>query len=488
MKRVSVALATAAGLAVVASAAGVATGATLLRISSDPFTNTTSMHRTEVEPDTFAFGSTIVATFQTGRFFSGGSSDIGWATSRNGGASWTHGFSPGITLYTNPPGSFPRVSDPSVAFDAKHGVWIISSIPLTATGHVPVVLVNRSTNGGTRWTTPVAIPQPVGVKVDLDKNWTACDNTPSSFFYGNCYTEFDNFAQGDVVYMSTSSDGGASWGVPQTTPSKFRAIGGQPVVQPTGTVVVPIEGFSPQDTFAFTSTDGGVTWNNPVVVDRIQFHKVAGNLRTSPLPSAEIDGAGRVFVAWEDCAFQPGCSANDIVFSTSTDGVSWSPKARVPIDPIGNGTDHFIPGIAVDRNTAGATAHVGLSYYFYPNANCSKPSTPACELFSGFISSGDGGATWGGSAQTSGPADLSWIALTSQGFMVGDYESTSFSGGLAYPVLDVGKAPTGALLDEATYTVAGGFGITAAGGGTPATQSRASSTFSSTTSTNATSR
>src|SRR5437879_6557005 len=148
MKRVSVALATAAGLAVVASAAGVATGATLLRISSDPFTNTTSMHRTEVEPDTFAFGSTIVATFQTGRFFSGGSSDIGWATSRNGGASWTHGFLPGITLYTNPPGSFPRVSDPSVAFDAKHGVWIISSIPLTATA-----TPNSTTSPRATWST-----------------------------------------------------------------------------------------------------------------------------------------------------------------------------------------------------------------------------------------------------------------------------------------------------------------------------------------------
>src|SRR5437588_7109584 len=150
MRRATAAFAIAAGLAVAASTAGAAASVTLLRISSDPFTNMTSMHRTEVEPDTFAFGSTIVATFQTGRFFSGGSSDIGWATSRNGGASWTRGFLPGITLYTNPPGSFPRVSDPSVAFDAKHGVWIISSIPLTANGHVPVGLVDRSTDVGTR--------------------------------------------------------------------------------------------------------------------------------------------------------------------------------------------------------------------------------------------------------------------------------------------------------------------------------------------------
>ena len=37
---------------------------TLVQISSDPFTNSTSQHATEVEPDTFASGSTFVSTFQ----------------------------------------------------------------------------------------------------------------------------------------------------------------------------------------------------------------------------------------------------------------------------------------------------------------------------------------------------------------------------------------------------------------------------------------
>ena len=36
----------------------------LRQLSSDPFTNSTSQHRTEVEPDSYAFGSTIVTTFQ----------------------------------------------------------------------------------------------------------------------------------------------------------------------------------------------------------------------------------------------------------------------------------------------------------------------------------------------------------------------------------------------------------------------------------------
>src|SRR3954451_18341540 len=66
----------------------------LTQVSSDPYANTTSQHRTEAEPDTCAFGQTIVSAFQVGRFFDGGSSDIGFATSTDGGATWTKGFPP----------------------------------------------------------------------------------------------------------------------------------------------------------------------------------------------------------------------------------------------------------------------------------------------------------------------------------------------------------------------------------------------------------
>src|SRR5438067_2479314 len=61
---------------------------TLVRVSTDPYTNTSSMHQTEVEPDTFSFGSTIVFAFQVGRFSDGGSSNIGWAVSTDRGVNW----------------------------------------------------------------------------------------------------------------------------------------------------------------------------------------------------------------------------------------------------------------------------------------------------------------------------------------------------------------------------------------------------------------
>ena len=76
----------------------------LTRVSQDPYTNAASQHQTEVEPDTFAFGNTIVSAFQVGRVFGGGAANIGWATSTNGGQSWTNGFLPATTGQASPVG------------------------------------------------------------------------------------------------------------------------------------------------------------------------------------------------------------------------------------------------------------------------------------------------------------------------------------------------------------------------------------------------
>src|SRR3954453_10838072 len=174
------ALAAGVVLALVGSATA---SAAVNQVSADPFQNTTSQHATEVEPDTFARGSTVVGAFQVGRFFNGGGTDIGFARSTDSGATWSNGVLPGLTfssgLQGTTGGSFERVSDASVAFDAMHGVWLISSIPILPNLVVPKVFVSRSTNGGATWDEPVSIPPPAVPtnKVNLDKNWTVCDNT-----------------------------------------------------------------------------------------------------------------------------------------------------------------------------------------------------------------------------------------------------------------------------------------------------------------------
>jgi hypothetical protein len=354
----------------------------------------------------------VVSAFQVGRFFNGGATDIGVATSTDNGATWTSSSLPGLTATSGTPdttgGPFERVSDASVAYDARHNVWMVSSIPIEpSTLDVPYVFVSRSTNGGTTWTDPATIPPPPVRSVNLDKNWTAC---------------------------------GASWSTPVHPAGKPHGLGGQPVVQANGTVIVPFETLT-GTIGAFRSTNGGSTWSREATVSKIAFHAVAGGLRTSPLPTAEIGGGspGTAYVAWEDCRFRAGCGSNDIVFSSSSDGVNWTAPARVPIDSTSSPVDHFIPALAVDK----ASSSLALTYYYYPNAAC---TTATCQLDVGYISSPNGGATWGTATQLDGPMSLNDIASTSQGPMVGDYISTSFnSAGAAVPAFAVGKPHTTAF-------------------------------------------
>jgi hypothetical protein len=418
-------VAAAVGLLVVASGSAGTVIAT--PISNDPYTNASSQHKTQLEHDSFAYGNTIVATFQTGRFFDGGSSNIGWATSMNGGRTWTTGMLPGTTIYEG--GTWARISDPAVAYDPAHDIWMISGLAIDASVFGAAILTSRSTDGGLTWQNPVTTVTSPGTF--LDKNWIVCDTWASSPHYGNCYTEWDD----SRMSMTTSTDGGLTWGpvrMPAGTPG---GVGGQPVVQPNGNVVVPYEGGA--GIRSFRSTDGGATWLASVAVASVSEHNVAGGLRTSPLPSAEVDGDGRVYVAWQDCRFRSGCTANDIVYSTSLDGVTWSAATRVPIDPTTSGVDHFIPGFAVDRATFGSSAHLALGYYYYPVTGCNSGT---CQLTVGFVSSVDGGATWTPPTQVTPHMSLSWIAITNQGRMVGDYMSTSFTGnGKAHPVFSWAK-------------------------------------------------
>ena len=414
----------------------------LQKLSTDKFHNASTQHATEVEPDTYSFGSMLVSSFQVGRrYANGGASDIGFATSTDGGASWKNGYLPGLTTFYKG-GKFNAVSDPSVVYDSHHGVWLISSLGISDTNGNTILLVSSSADGIT-WNKPVVANDTSSY---ADKDWITCDNTSNSKYYGHCYIEWEDAGIGDQVMMTTSTDGGQTWSSAYSVPNAF-GLGGQPVVQTNGTVVVPFLGNGIQ---FYTSTNGGKSWGNVGTIANLNDHAVAGSLRAVyVLPSAEVGSDGTVYVAWWDCSFRKNCSSNDIVMSSSMDGKTWAQESRVPIDATTSTADHFLPGIAVDQTTSGSSTHLGITYYFYPVANC---TTSTCKLGVGFVSSTDNGKTWTHAKKLATGMNVLWLPNTTLGYMVGDYISTSYLNGKAFGVFAKAKVPTGSTFHEAMYT------------------------------------
>jgi len=449
-RRFSLTLAAAAVAALVVS---LAASAALGPILTDPFTNPDSQHKTVVEPDTYSAGSTIVAVAQMGQFSDEGASGIGFARTTNNAATWTSGVLPAITRYQNPAGPYDRATDASVAFDARHNVWIAASLGLRLPGPKgAAVIASRSTNGGLTWTPPVTIAAATGSQ-DFEKPWIVCDDTATSPFYGSCYAAFDDHGNGNAFKAAYSRDGGLTWTL-SSTPN-VGVIGVQPLVLPNGKLIVIVDNPSETAVGVIPSGNGGVSFGSATTITSITAAVDPGNIRSSPLPSAEIDGAGKVYVAWQDCRFRSGCSSNDIVYVTSTNGTTWSLVLRVPIDSVTSTVDHFVPGMGADKSSATANSRIAVTYYYFPNVFC---TITTCQLDVGFISSSNGGTTWTAPTQLAGPMSTPWLPCTNKGYMFGDYISTSFgSDGIAHPVIVVAHAPgpsTGGCSTASTYDVA----------------------------------
>jgi hypothetical protein len=417
---------------------------TLTVVSDDRYLNASSYHRTQGEVDSFAFGSAIVSAFMVGYHSTdemGGAANLGWSMSSDAGRSWRGGFLPGTSIWAKPRGPWIRLADPSVAYDEKHDTWLIAGLggspPRSRGALLPnTVFVSRSTDGAKTFGEPLIVAAPDKSQF-FDKDWITCDNTQTSPYYGRCYVQWDDEGHDLRLHMSTSSDGGATW-TEATAPQDTHVINGHPLVQPDGTVIVPIQDCCSAGLAAFVSRDGGRSYDGPGVGDAgpafggTMASPVQGGLLVSSDTSisADIDATGRVYVVWLDCRFRDlgpdePCARNDIMMTTTDDGIHWSPGLRIPIDPTTSTVDHFLPAIAVDPATSGASAHIGIVHYFYPEADC---DVSTCELSVGFVSSFDSGSTWR-AQQLAGPFTNDWLPPGENGYRPGDYFSVSFVNG-----------------------------------------------------------
>jgi hypothetical protein len=420
------------------------------QISVDPIAAGPGQHETAVEPDSISVGNTIVGAFQIGRFPTGGASGIGWATSTDGGITWTSGVLPGLTAQSPSPGTFSRASDPAVAYDRVHGAFLANVLALRdigSTDPASSLVVSRASDG-VSWSAPIVVTPDEG-RFAHDKNWIVCDNGTASPFAGRCYVTWTG--EGTALELATSSDGGLTWSR-RTTFATIRGSGWQPLARPDGTLVIVYE--TESSVAAVRSTNGGASFAAPVLVSDLRPSRVPG-MRAPALPSAEIDAAGAIYVAWHDCRYRSNCAAgapNDIVLASSPDGRTWSRTRRVPTAPELDGLSHFVPGLAVDASTRGGATRLALAFSVLTPRGCTEPT---CGVRPYYVSSSTAGRTWS-APEALGPAQpLSAYASTGGGRFLGDYISTSFATrGVAVPVFAAAAAPFDGRYHQGVFAAA----------------------------------
>lgn len=410
------------------------------QLSRDAGVGWPAQHATQVEPDSASFGSTVVTVFQTGRHLDGGAERNGFATSRDAGRTWRSGLLP--------TGSFDRVSDPVIAYDARRKWWLATSLGSDFSS--VAMIVNRSRDG-LRWSAPINAAR--SSTEDYDKEWIACDNWRSSRFYGRCYLSYMNFAR-ETIETRHSDDGGRTWSAPASVDARRRpaiANGVVVAVRPNGHVLLVFSVFGApagNEIAVSRSTNGGGGFSAPGRVAEMAGTEVSW-LRAPPFPTVDVDAAGTVYVAWRDCEELVDCSA-DILLSRSSNGVDWSPPMRIP-----TGTSegfYFLPALAVDPATSGQSARLAVLYHSMSPATICDPTAGCLAIDVKMVTSADGGRTW------SLPARLNvlsmppfWMADTSLGRMLGDYVSVSWSRGRPIGVFSLAFPPSGGAFRQSIF-------------------------------------
>jgi hypothetical protein len=404
------------------------------RLSRDPYRNDGAQHETEVEPDSFTFGRTTVATFQVGRRFDGAATNVGFAVTPDDGASWRSGLLPGLTGASRPPGASARASDPVVAYDAAHVTWLISTLALAGT--TTRLAINRSPDGATWSNAVAALEEPAGQGVAFDKNWLACDNTSSSPYYGRCYLVYTHSADRDMLAVSWSDDGGLVWSTPVDIGAR-PAVGVFPAIRPTGELVVVYNWETSQSAIAASrSTDGGATWAAPVRIAPLDGGCGIRGFRAFALPSAEVDPTGRVWATWHDCESR-GASLNAVFVATSPDGAQWTAPIAITRD-----RDAVLPAIGID----GATGRVAIAYM--------RSKTVGIDVELTF--SPGAPTTWTAPRRLSSQSmPLQWMPDTTSGRMLGDYISVHYARGRPLVVWVLATDPVGSSFRQAVYATRG---------------------------------
>jgi hypothetical protein len=405
-----------------------------------------------------------VIGFQVGRVDAGGDATNGYATTFDGGRTWTNGIIPGLTRGHG--GTFDRASDAVVAFGDDNQVYFSSLIFNDTTGEAlqSAIVNNTSLDGGRTWGPVDVVQDDPGGGLN-DKNWVTVDNgTEAGHHHGRVYVSWDRVAGVIVKY---SDDQGRTWvpASPVYTPNGYagQGISAYPVVKPNGDLFLAfmadaappaltlapgdelgeaISGLSKVSSATFVgagTVPTGVPLPQAVVAS---VHTYSGNAirhqRAGTLLAADVDPTtGRVYVVWEDSLFRTD-AANDAVLAWSDNGFQWSAPVRVNPGKTDDDLDHYNPSVAVHKDGT-----VDVIWRQRQESSSSDVSTYSVDVNTYLARSHDHGQHFGTPLKVDlSPSDTRFGAFSRGGLFQGDYDQVATAGDLTYVVRSESYAPS----------------------------------------------
>lgn len=350
----------------------------------------------------------VVNRIDTPRF------SCGLHTSSDGGARWQDQELPFPAGEEDPP----RCFAPDAAFSAD-GTLYVSFVTLKGTGNTPNALwLVSSSDNGRNFSTPARVvpPTPPQPFYHVFQSRLSADPKEPNRLYLS-YLRADETGSlafsktGNPIEFLRSDDGGATWVGPiRVSPqSRERVISPSTAIGPKGEVYLlyldlgedrldyegahegqggPAYGGTWSMVLA-RSTDGGETWQETVVDDKIRAIE-RFIVFFPPTPSLTVDpGNGRVFASFHD-----GRNGDpDVMLWRSGDGgLSFEQPVRVNDTAVGDGKAQYLPKVAVAPK-----GRVDVLYY----DRRSDPENVKNEV--SLQSSDDGGATFGPRMRLSDP-------------------------------------------------------------------------------------
>jgi hypothetical protein len=373
---------------------------------------------------------------------------------RGNSSTWVYNSTDGGRTWKNTNLGFARpdwqsTNDPSVAFDRSgrgylcYGGFNRTTPSLGENG----IFVSITTDGGNTWgPRHVPVIQHVGQQTPdsafEDKYYVHPDTASASPFRNRVYIPWKRVINRDSstqIVISHSTDLGLTWSVPVNVSDRFLGVSedttyGQsfPLARtsPDGAVHLVWNSGTEKAIRYARSTDGGVTFTAPAIIQRYRpyavattingttNHRLKGTVRAETYPSLAIDNTNGPHRGWLYLVWSADGVPN-IYFSRSSDGgTSWSTPTIVHSDTT---NDQFWPWLCVDPTTG----DVAVMY-------SDSRDDAANILVNTYVSlSTDGGTTW---TDRRVGDDLNDIRRNPfGGVFSGDYSGCDMLNGMIYP-------------------------------------------------------